>query len=225
MSDMPKPTSKIKTFCTTREAATLLGVSVGTVQLWVENGLLKAWKTAGGHRRVLRDSVGELLQQAPEASSAVGPVQSVQSVPPAPSFAAPIPSLRRLSVLVVEDDPALLRLYDTMLNQWPMAPDLTLANNGLAALLKLGRHSPDLLITDLNMAQLDGFEMLRVIRSTPSLDKTTIVVVSGLDAAEIDARGGVPQGVTLLPKPVPFAQLLAIATDLVTQRRLERRAA
>lgn len=225
MSDMPKPTSKIKTFCTTREAATLLGVSVGTVQLWVENGLLKAWKTAGGHRRVLRDSVGELLQQAPEASSAVGPVQSVQSVSPVPSFAAPIQSLRRLSVLVVEDDPALLRLYDTMLNQWPMAPDLTLANNGLAALLKLGRHSPDLLITDLNMAQLDGFEMLRVIRSTPSLDKTTIVVVSGLDAAEIDARGGVPQGVTLLPKPVPFAQLLAIATDLVTQRRLERRAA
>jgi excisionase family DNA binding protein len=46
-----------KSFCTTREAATLLGVSVGTVQLWVENGLLQAWKTAGGHRRVMRDSI------------------------------------------------------------------------------------------------------------------------------------------------------------------------
>ena len=34
-----------KTFCTTREAADLLGVSVGTTQLWVENGLLAAWKT------------------------------------------------------------------------------------------------------------------------------------------------------------------------------------
>lgn len=41
-----------KSFCTTREAAGLLGVSVGTVQLWVESGLLQAWKTSGGHRRV-----------------------------------------------------------------------------------------------------------------------------------------------------------------------------
>ena len=53
-----------KSFCTTRQAADLLGVSVGTVQLWVENGLLKAWKTAGGHRRVIRDSVDALLHMA-----------------------------------------------------------------------------------------------------------------------------------------------------------------
>ncbi len=55
-----------KSFCTTREAATLLGVSVGTVQLWVESGLLRAWKTAGGHRRVMRDSVERLLRKVPD---------------------------------------------------------------------------------------------------------------------------------------------------------------
>eukprot|EP01036_Dinobryon_divergens_P016193 gene16192-21946_t len=43
-----------KTFCTTREAASRLGISIGTVQLWVEKGLLSAWKTEGGHRRVTR---------------------------------------------------------------------------------------------------------------------------------------------------------------------------
>lgn len=53
-----------KSFCTTREAAQLLGVSVGTVQLWVERGVLEAWKTTGGHRRVLRDSVDKLLRRA-----------------------------------------------------------------------------------------------------------------------------------------------------------------
>ena len=41
-----------KVFCTTSEAATILAISVGTVQLWVDSGLLVAWKTAGGHRRV-----------------------------------------------------------------------------------------------------------------------------------------------------------------------------
>ena len=59
-----------KSFCTTRQAATQLGVSVGTVQLWVESGLLQAWKTAGGHRRVLRDSVESLLHRKPAAPAA-----------------------------------------------------------------------------------------------------------------------------------------------------------
>ena len=214
------PAATIKTFCTTREAATLLGVSVGTVQLWVESGLLKAWKTAGGHRRVMRDSVSALLHKKPEAtaSQAVVPAQSV-------SPAAVAPGPRRLSVLVVEDDPVLMHLYDTTIKAWPMAPDLTLAANGLTALLKLGGHSPDLLITELNMSHLDGLEMLRVIRSTPSLKVTTIVVVSGLAPAQIAARGGLPPGVEVLTKPIPFSRLLAIATDLVNTRRLERRVA
>ena len=44
-------------YCTTREAAELLGVSLTTAQLWVESGLLEAWKTEGGHRRIHRTSV------------------------------------------------------------------------------------------------------------------------------------------------------------------------
>ncbi len=217
MPDMSMTAPKIKTFCTTREAATLLGVSVGTVQLWVESGLLKAWKTAGGHRRVMRDSVSDLLQPTPEGTvgKSVAPVRQV----------SPVPSLRRLNVLVVEDDPVLLRLYDTMIKKWPMTVDLTLATDGLTALLAMGRNSPDLLITDLNITQLDGFQMLRVIRGTASLDLSTIVVVSGLDTAQIAARGGLPADIEVLPKPIPFQRLLAIATDLVGQRHLERRLA
>ena len=211
MSDTPIP----KTFCTTREAATLLGVSVGTVQLWVESGLLKAWKTAGGHRRVLRDSVSDLLHKKPdEADRAVAP-----ATPPTPASNG----MRRLSILVVEDDPVLLHLYEATIKRWPMGPELSLAANGMIALLKLGNQSPDLLVTDLNMAQLNGFEMLRVIRSTPNLDMTTIVVVSGLDATEIAKRGGIPADIEVLPKPIPFERLLTIATGLVNERRLERR--
>ena len=46
--------------CTTREAAELLGVSLRTIQLWVDNGVLEAWKTVGGHRRVSRQSIDAL---------------------------------------------------------------------------------------------------------------------------------------------------------------------
>ena len=48
-------------YCTTREAAEMLGVSLTTAQLWVESGLLDAWKTEGGHRRIHRTSVQRLL--------------------------------------------------------------------------------------------------------------------------------------------------------------------
>ena len=210
----------IKTFCTTREAAMLLGVSVGTVQLWVESGLLKAWKTTGGHRRVMRDSVSALLQNKPEVMARQALVREYP-VPMAPIALA----MRRLSVLVVEEDPALIHVYDTAIKKWPWTPDLTIAANGMTALLKMGRQSPDLLITELNMSQLDGFEMLRAIRSTSWLDTTAIVVVSGLDAVQIAARGGLPPGIEVLPKPLPFERLLAIARNIVDERRLERRAA
>ena len=47
----------------TRQAASLLGVSVRTIQLWVEQGLLSAWKTPGGHRRIVQQSLLSLLNK------------------------------------------------------------------------------------------------------------------------------------------------------------------
>lgn len=199
-----------KSFCTTREAATMLGVSVGTVQLWVESGLLQAWKTAGGHRRVLRDSVDHLLHK--ETSAAPTP-----PTPAAPSF-----SPHRLSVMVVEDDPALLRLYEANISRWPMAPEITLVSNAVEALMLLGQKCPDMLIADLNMAGMDGFKMLHILHNTPAMSNTTIVVVTGLDAAEIEIKGGIPLGIEVLPKPISFSQLLTMATSIINQSRFLR---
>jgi excisionase family DNA binding protein len=194
-----------KSFCTTREAATQLGVSVGTVQLWVESGLLQAWKTAGGHRRVLRDSVEGLLHKRP-----------AQPVPSDPAVQTPS-GPRRMRILVVEDDPDLLRLYQAQIACWPMPTDLTLVDNAISALLHMGRGGPDLLISDLQMTGMDGFGMLKVLHKAPEMAYTKVVVVTGLDAAEVDARGGVPPGVEVLAKPIPFARLLSIA-QAVRQR-------
>ena len=191
-----------KTFCTTREAAALLGVSIGTVQLWVESDLLQAWKTAGGHRRVLRESVDRLLHKTAQPAR-----------PQARSSSAD--KERRLKVLVVEDDPSLLRLYQLKMSHWPIKLDLATADNAVSALLAIGREGPDLLIADLNMPFTNGFEMLRILSKAPETVNTTIVVVSGLDAAEIARRGPVPPGVEVLHKPVPFDRLLAIASSIL----------
>ncbi len=188
-----------KTFCTTREAAHLLGMSVSTVQLWVESGRLQAWKTPGGHRRVFRDSVDALLQRRPTVVGHAG----LSTTPPP------------FRVLVVEDDLQLLRLYQANLASWPMHPEVALVDNAVAALLEVGRRRPDLLITDLQMPGMDGFNMLRVLFRQPEMAPgVCIVVVTGLDETEIKRRGGVPSSVELFPKPIPFDRLLARATAI-----------
>ena len=63
MSSTPRPALHEEDFLTTREAASLLGVALRTVQLWVEAGKLSAWKTRGGHRRIPRQAVESLRQQ------------------------------------------------------------------------------------------------------------------------------------------------------------------
>ena len=207
-----------KTFCTTREAATLLGVSVGTIQLWVENGQLQAWKTAGGHRRVMRDSVDSLLRKAPAPASAPAP-----SAPTLAAMPEELPTvLRRLTVMVVEDDANLLRLYEAKISKWPMAPKLVAIDNAFAALLMMGHTNPDLLITDLQMPGMDGFRMLEVLHKAPDAAFTTIVVVSGLDKADIEAQGGIPKGIEVLPKPIPFDRLRDIAIGITNAKRLDQ---
>jgi len=202
-----------KSFCTTKEASTLLGVSVGTVQLWVESGLLQAWKTAGGHRRVMRDSVERLLHKSSPAEFPVSARASVAAVEPV----AP----RRLRILVVEDDASLLRLYQVRMATWPMAPEVDVFNNAFGALLSMGRSCPDMLVADLNMPGIDGFGMLQALQKAPESAGVRIVVVTGLDPADIQARGGLSPQIEVLSKPVPFDRLQQIAVALAQERRLQ----
>lgn len=60
-----------KDILTTAKAAQLLGVSVRTVQLWVESGQLPSWKTPGGHRRIPRRAVLDLVEAAPSEQALV----------------------------------------------------------------------------------------------------------------------------------------------------------
>jgi len=190
------PDPILRAYCTTSEAARLLGVSLRTIQLWTEAGLLEARKTAGGHRRISRGSVESLLHKR----TGLDAPQSMNQ-----------PGLR---ILIVEDDVAVRSLYERVIARWPMPRVVETASDGIEALVKIGMMKPDLLITDLNMPEMDGFRMLRQLRSIPALADMTVVVVTGLDPVEIERRGGVPEGIPVLPKPVPFDRLRDIATVL-----------
>jgi len=86
---------------TTREAAHLLGVAVSTAQAWMEGGALPTWKTPGGHRRVRRSAVMQLLgQHAQELSVPGAEALSGEFLPAAsPSYPTPSNEAQRLATL------------------------------------------------------------------------------------------------------------------------------
>ncbi len=186
-------------YCGTSYASELLGLSVATVQSLVEKGEIDAWKTLGGHRRIALKSIKAYLtkagRQSPKATSDPG---------------------SRLRVLVVEDDVDLLDVYKSHFESWCLPVDCTWMKSALEALMDIASIQPDLLITDLSMAGLDGFEMLRVLKRNQNLARLQILVITGLDAAAITARGGLPLNSRRLGKPINFDWLEGYVTALVT---------
>ena len=192
-----------KDVMTTREAGEVLGVAVRTVQLWVEAGVLPAWRTAGGHRRVSREAVDKLLATRKQDLT--------------PDVELPDAATRPLKLLLVEDDPNLLRLFATVVKTWAFPVDLTTAVNGFEGLVRIGEMRPDVVFTDLMMPGMDGFEMLRALKRPGSgFASLKVFVVSALDAQEIADRGGLPEGVTYFQKPLNYVTLQTLIQKYYT---------
>ena len=179
-------------YVSTREAADLLGISLRTAQLWVESGVLLAWKTSGGHRRILRKSVDALLAERVRQSG--GSISSTAS------------SKAGLKVVVVEDDQDLLRLIELTLSDLPQNIDVRSAKDGFAGLVLIGQFLPDLVIADLNMPGMDGFRMINSLVGS-EFAPAKIIVSTALSPADIEQRGGLPETIEVLQKPYSLAIL------------------
>ncbi|MCX7177231.1 MAG: excisionase family DNA-binding protein [Proteobacteria bacterium] len=187
-------------FCSTREAAELLGVALRTIQVWVENGVLPAWKTAGGHRRIARSAVDLLFSQR---AMVAGP-----SHPPSAE-----PKKGRLNVLAVDDEAEIIRLYEFQIAGWALPVNLVTASNGFQGLVRLGQIEPQILILDLAMPNMDGFQMIQSLRGMPQSKNMEIIVVSGMNPSEIKRRGGLPTEIRVMRKPIQFPLLRQIVED------------
>lgn len=192
-----------KDTCSTTEAAKRLGVALSTVQSWVETGALEAWKTPGGHRRVMINSVDRLLEEG------------VGKRKPEATRSAASAAANALRVLVVEDERVMVELYAGFFRKWRLPVSASFCENGYEALLRIGYEIPDLIVTDLSMPEMDGFQMIRALRQFPATAKVQIIVVSGLSDADIAAQGGLPDDVLVLHKPVNLEQLHELMNSAV----------
>jgi excisionase family DNA binding protein len=188
-------------YCGTTYAAKLLWLSVGTIQTLVEKAELQAWKTQGGHRRIAMQSIRD-YQRRHKMTSNLSEGR-----------------LTRLKVLLVEDEDVTREMMRDFCARCDMPVDCTAMGSGLEALLDISSIMPDVLIADLNMSGVDGFELLRTLRQNPLFSKMTCLVISALTPEEIESRGNLPEGTIFVAKPVNLQWLNGFFTALMAGRQ------
>ncbi len=193
-------------YCGTSYAAKMLGISVGTVQGLVEKNDLKAWKTQGGHRRISLQSIQDYQRR-----HNLAPVSMMQGED-------------RLRVLVLEDDESTRLMLQANFDQWGLPLDAVMYSSAMEALLDMPSLHPQVLLTDLKMPNVDGFEFLKTLSTHNLFNNLAVVVMTGMSAEDVRARGGLPEGVQLLQKPIDLDWLHGFFDALMSMRQINRRA-
>ena len=154
------------------QAAKYLGVAQSTMRKWSDLGRVSAFYTPGGHRRYRRSDLDQFLDRSGPAS------------PPSASARGPL-------VLIVNDDER-LREY-VRVNLEAEGYFVREAGSAEEALSALGQESPDLILLDVMMPQVDGWETLRRIQEHTGVGAIPVVMFSGKvderSAAEAESRG------------------------------------
>jgi excisionase family DNA binding protein len=152
------------------QAAKYLGVAQSTIRKWSDVGRVPAFYTPGGHRRFRRGDLDAFLERSGPGKPARGPL-----------------------VLVVDDDPQVREVVRINLELEGYAVrEAANADEGLAA---VEDDAPDLILLDVMMPQVDGWEMLRRVQERHGIGSIPVVMFSGQlesateqEAAERGAR-------------------------------------
>lgn len=116
-------------------------------------------------------------------------------------IASVAPDPERPRVLLVDDQPARLLTYESILEGVGVA--CVRARSGREALERLLRQSFAVILLDVSMPDMDGFETARLIREHPKFERTPIIFVTGMHVSELDTLKGYEVGaIDYLPVPI-----------------------
>lgn len=168
------------------KAAHFLGVAQSTLRAWSDQGRLPAFYTPGGHRRFRRGDLEAFLARSGPRRGQTGPL-----------------------VLIVDDDDGIRALVRTALEQEGYGVrEAGSAADGMAA---IDEAKPDLLLLDVLMPHVDGWEMLRRVQERHGAAGIPVIMFSGaVDAAS--RRDAASRGASgFVGKPFDLAELVTQA--------------
>jgi excisionase family DNA binding protein len=145
---------------TVSEASKLCGVSLKTIANWIEQGHIKAHRTVGGHRRILREDLYSFMAEhkipLPEAEKGNG----------------------RKRILIVDDDRIIVETLVLAFEEDEHGYEVISSADGFEAGMQLEHFKPDIVILDIMMPDINGYEVCKRIKSNPETQSTKVIVLS-----------------------------------------------
>jgi two-component system chemotaxis response regulator CheY len=119
------------------------------------------------------------------------------------------------SILIVEDSPTMRSLLNSSLEELSGVVKITEANSGFEALRELPRGRYDLVVTDINMPDINGLELVSFVKSNETYRDIPLIIVS-TEGSERDRAKGMELGAdAYLVKPFEPEELLETAQALL----------
>jgi len=183
---------------TTFDAAKICHVTHHSIKNWIKQGLIKASRTPGGHYRILEedlDAFREKYDMFPREKSS-----------------------HKKRVMIVDDDPDALALMEKILTDEGF--ELIKVSNATEVGLKAAQLSPDLILLDFLMPEIDGFEVCKALRGDELTRNTPIMAVTCLTKEQDIERIFACGADDYLAKPFKADDLLQKVRDLVGSTRV-----
>ena len=160
-----------------------------TVINWLDAGRLRVLKTEAGHRLIAKEDLDHVLRDL--------------------GFPLPGEMKRegRKKILVVDDDRIIVQTLVQALEEDAYGYDVYSAADGFEARLQIAHLKPDLLILDIMMPNVDGYEVCRTVKSNPAEKEIKIIVLSAyLDSEAFEQMRNYGAD-ACFSKSLPLAQL------------------
>jgi DNA-binding response OmpR family regulator len=105
---------------------------------------------------------------------------------------SPAPNEEKINILLVDDTPAKLLAHEVLLEE--LGENVVRASSGRAALEQLLKGDFGVILLDVNMPDLDGFETAALIRQRPKFEHTPILFITGYNTSDLDRVKGYDAG-------------------------------
>ena len=179
------------------EASKYCKVSPKTIINWIEAGHIKAYKTVGGHRRINKTDLEAFMRK--------------QGIP--------IPEEEmdegRKRILVVDDDPIIVETIVQALEEDEYDYEVISASDGFEAGIQVSHFKPHLLILDIMMPDIKGYDVCKKIKTDEETKNTKIIVLSAYLDEEKFKKMKENGADICFSKPLPLPQLKAEVASLL----------
>nr|WP_017662039.1 adenylate/guanylate cyclase domain-containing protein [Baaleninema simplex] len=133
------------------------------------------------------------------------------------------PTEPKATLLLVDDRPENLRLLSRMLSR--KGYETRSVTTGKMSLVVAETEPPDLILLDINMPELDGFEVCRRLKANPKTQGIPVIFISALDNVMDKVKAFSSGGVDYITKPFQFAEVLARIENQLKLKRLQEQLA